>query len=84
MCPDHGATLRSNAIRSSWCTDLTCLNAWSYDRLAAPCPEVATHTVRADDGSTEYGVCDGHAIGARLQIVGGRVLPGAPNHRPTA
>ncbi|WP_380286496.1 hypothetical protein [Kitasatospora purpeofusca] len=78
VCPDHGGTLRSNVDRGSWCTDPVCFNAWPYDRLDAPCPEPAAHTVRADDGSTVYGVCHGHAIAARAQIVGGQVLPDAP------
>ncbi|MDX2915959.1 hypothetical protein [Streptomyces griseiscabiei] len=64
VCPEHGGTL-------------TCFNSWEYDRLDAPCPEPATHTVRADGGG-QYAVCDGHAMTARLQITGGQVLPGIP------
>lgn len=77
VCPEHGATVRASAGRSS-CTDLACLNSWAYDRLDEPCPEPATHTVRADDGG-RYGVCNGHAIAARAQLVGGQVLPGRPD-----
>ncbi|MFD9598584.1 hypothetical protein ACFWA9_38280 [Kitasatospora sp. NPDC059973] len=76
ICPEHGPTLRSSADRTV-CTDLACLNSWEYDRLDAPCPEPATHTVKADDGG-RYGVCDGHAIAARTEVVGGEILPGIP------
>ncbi|TJZ97819.1 hypothetical protein [Actinacidiphila oryziradicis] len=76
VCPDHGGTLRSSAGRSSWCTDLACLNTWNYDRLDAACPEKATHTVQAADG--RYVVCTGHAIAARSQITDAQVLTGTP------
>ncbi|MFB7213123.1 hypothetical protein [Streptomyces sp. NPDC056255] len=61
----------------SWCTDFTCLNVWSYDRLDAACTESATHTVQADGGD-RYVVCGGHALTDRAQITDGRVLPGLP------
>ncbi|MGJ5899294.1 hypothetical protein ACSCBZ_46260 [Streptomyces niveiscabiei] len=76
VCPEHGGTLKSSGNRT-WCMDFTCFNSWEYDRLDAPCPEPATHTVRSDSGG-QYAVCDGHAMTARLQITGGQVLPGTP------
>ncbi|WP_333745807.1 hypothetical protein [Streptomyces sp. IBSBF 2950] len=76
VCPEHGGTLKSSGNRT-WCTDFACFNSWEYDRLDAPCPEPATHTVRADGGG-QYAVCDGHAMTARLQITNGQVLPGIP------
>ncbi|MFD4535647.1 hypothetical protein ACFWNL_18405 [Kitasatospora sp. NPDC058397] len=77
VCPDHGPTLRASVDRTT-CTDLGCLRVWGFDRLDAPCPEPATHTVRADDGG-RYGVCDGHAIAARAEITGAEVVPGQPD-----
>jgi hypothetical protein len=77
VCPEHGGTVLSRGAASSWCTDLACLNVWSYDRLDTPCAEPATHTVRADNGD-QYVVGDGHAMVARIQITDGRVLPGLP------
>ena len=73
VCPDHGATLRSGGDRGSVCTDLACLNTWQYDRLDAPCPEPATHTVKATGGG--YAVCNGHAIAARAQITDAELIP---------
>jgi hypothetical protein len=87
VCPEHGATVLSRGPASSWCTDLACLNVWSYDRLDTPCAEPATRTVRADNGD-QYVVCDGHAMDASPRITGGRVLAGLPadsgqRHGPT-
>ncbi len=81
VCPEHGATLKSRARATadgfdSWCTDFTCFNVWTYDRLDSACAE-ATHTVQADNGD-RYVVCDGHALTARTQITDGQVLPGLP------
>ncbi|MFD8597653.1 hypothetical protein ACFV1L_21885 [Kitasatospora sp. NPDC059646] len=76
VCPEHGGTLRSSADRTV-CTDPACFLAWEYDRLDAPCPEAATHTVTADDGGC-YVVCDGHAVAARSEIVGGRIIANLP------
>lgn len=76
VCPEHGVTLKSSGGRA-WCMDLACLNAWSYDRLDAPCPEPTTHTVQADNGD-QYVVCDSHARDARTRLTNGRVLPGLP------
>ncbi|WP_460073960.1 hypothetical protein [Streptomyces sp. YKOK-I1] len=77
VCPEHGATLKSSGNRA-WCTDFTCFNVWEYDRLDARCPEPATHSVRVDDGSGGYAVCDGHALTARTHITNGQVVPGLP------
>jgi hypothetical protein len=78
VCPEHGATLKASGNRTS-CTDFACFNSWEYDRLDAPCPEPATHTVRVDDdGSAGYAVCDGHALTARTHITNGQVVPGLP------
>ncbi|MGW0836483.1 hypothetical protein [Streptomyces prunicolor] len=58
---------------------VACFSSWEYDRLDAPCPEPATHTVRVDDdGSGGYAVCDGHALTARSHITNGQVVPGLP------
>ncbi|MFM9681720.1 hypothetical protein [Streptomyces brasiliscabiei] len=76
VCPEHGGTLKSSGNRT-WCTDFACFNSWEYDRLDAPCPEPATHYVRADDGDG-YVVCDGHALTARAHITNGQVVPGLP------
>ncbi|MFE1335474.1 hypothetical protein [Streptomyces microflavus] len=76
VCPEHGATLKSTGGRA-WCTNLACLNTWTYDRLDPACTEPATHTIQVDNGD-RYVVCDGHALTARTQITDRQVLPGLP------
>jgi hypothetical protein len=72
-CPEHGATLRSTAGRC-WCTAPGCLRRWFHNRLAEPCAEPAPHRVIDAEGD-RLNLCDGHAIDARIRIIGATVSP---------
>lgn len=72
-CPDHGATLRSSGGRT-WCTAPRCELEWDWDRMGLPCDEQPAFRLM-DAGGTLGLVCAGHAIAARQQIEGARLLP---------
>lgn len=73
VCPEHGPTL-SQSGTECWCTAPGCGRRWGYWRFTQPCAEPVTHLVRFAAGETVE-VCDGHAIEARLRVVGGTVTP---------
>jgi hypothetical protein len=58
-CPDHGATVQSSGGRS-WCKVTNCGRTWEGNRVAQPCEEPATRTIRDATGE-EISVCEGHA-----------------------
>jgi hypothetical protein len=72
-CPDHGATLSSSSGRS-WCTVPGCRLEWSGDRMGLPWAKPPVFRLE-DAGGTVGLVCAGHAIAAREQIAGARLLP---------
>jgi hypothetical protein len=82
-CPDHGNTVHSSGGRS-WCERPGCGRTWPYDRVGQPCTEPIGFEVRGDgdpDGLWT-GLCTGHAIGARGQLVGGQIRPVTTAARP--
>jgi hypothetical protein len=72
-CPEHGATLAGSG-GWCWCTAPGCGRVWKADRMDLPCDEPPAFMV-VDTAGKEGLVCAGHAIAARRQLAGGRLLP---------
>jgi hypothetical protein len=70
VCPEHGQTLRASG-GICWCT--VCGRTWAFDRLGEKCPEPASAVVR-DLLGDEVAVCHGHALAARVRLVGCAVV----------
>jgi hypothetical protein len=72
VCPEHGATLTSSGGKT-WCRWAGCGRSWKYDRLGMPCAEPIAWKVTDLEGFVRM-MCDGHAAGARDQLVGAIVI----------
>jgi hypothetical protein len=72
-CPDHGATL-SGTGDSCRCMARGCGRTWDASRMSLPCEEPPAF--RFEDATGNHGlVCRGHAVAARQQVAGARLLP---------
>jgi hypothetical protein len=76
VCPEHGNTLSSSGGRS-WCRVPGCGRSWGWDRGGLPCTEAAAWRLLDQKGG-EMILCEGHAIAARAQLEGGRLVPMGP------
>ncbi|MFJ8166525.1 hypothetical protein ACIRBY_37175 [Streptomyces sp. NPDC096136] len=73
ICPEHGPTLAASAGRSR-CTFPGCGRRWPYDRLDAPCAELATRRI-TDRAGASITACAVHAAEAGQMIDGAAVEP---------
>lgn len=71
VCPEHGNTLTSSG-GTTRCR--TCGREWRYDRAGQPCTEPVTHEVVDAEGGRRR-LCEGHAVAARTEVIGGQVIP---------
>jgi hypothetical protein len=72
-CPEHGATLSGSGDRCR-CTARGCGRTWPASRMDLPCNEPPAF--RLVDVMGKGGLlCAGHAIAARRQLIGARLLP---------
>jgi hypothetical protein len=83
VCPEHGATLRSQGTGTgmrSWCTAPACGREWNHDRAGLPCTEPIAFAVRDRTGQT-LDMCAGHARNALERLDGGATLTPLPPGR---
>ncbi|MEU8378262.1 hypothetical protein [Streptosporangium sp. NPDC048865] len=74
VCPEHGDTLAPTG-ESTRCR--TCGQTWNHDRQRMPCPEPVRWMMLDQHGEGQP-VCDGHAVFARKELIGGTVEPLPP------